>query len=127
MRSRIACDRATEFAPGASKITMAAASSLLSRERTEYVLAPSSTRATSFSRVSSVPSALRTISPKASGEFSRPWALMEICRAEPAGVGGPPMLPAETSTFCSRIALTMSLADRFRAAAAAGSIHTRIA
>ena len=40
--------------------------------------------------------------------------MTEICSTEPSGVGGLPMLPAETSTFCSRIALTMSLADRPR-------------
>ena len=73
------------------------------------------------------PSAFSTISPKASGEASRPWALIEICITEPSGVGGLPMLPAETWTFCSRIEAMMSEAESERAAARSGSIQTRIA
>jgi hypothetical protein len=53
--------------------------------------------------------------------------LTEICITAPSGVGGLPMLPAETSTFCSRIAATMSRAESERAAAFSGSIHTRMA
>ena len=49
--------------------------------------------------------------------------LSDIARAKPQGR----VLPAETWTFCSRIALTMSLADRPRAEARSGSIQTRIA
>jgi hypothetical protein len=65
--------------------------------------------------------------PKASGEARRPCALMETCSAEPSGVGGPPSAPAETCTFCSRMAPTMSAAESERAAARSGSIQTRIA
>ena len=53
--------------------------------------------------------------------------MIETCSTEPFGVGGLPMLPAETSTFCSRIAAMMSEADSERAAARSGSIQMRIA
>ena len=64
---------------------------------------------------------------KASGDARRPCALIDTWSTEPAGVGGPPIAPAETSTFCSRLAATMSVADSERAAARSGSIQTRIA
>ena len=74
-----------------------------------------------------MPSVFSTMSPKASGESSRPRALIGICTDAPSGVGGPPREPAETSMFCSRMASTISPAVSSREAARAGSIQMRMA
>ncbi len=58
---------------------------------------------------------------------SRPCVLIESSNSVPLGDGGAPTLPAATCAFCSRMAATMSLVVRLRAASLAGSSQMRMA
>ena len=115
------------FDPGAWKITTATAGWLLSSERNAYSEAPSSMRATSRRRVIwlFVP-VFRTMSPNSSSVTSRPSAWIESVKSRAPGCGGAPIAPAETCTFCSRIARTISPAVIARAATWSGSSQMRI-
>ena len=116
------------LAPGASKIGIATARWLSLRERSEYSAAPSSTRAMSRTRVSSpVGPALTMMSANSSTVDSRPCALIETWKSAGRPWGGAPMEPADTWTFCSRMARSTSPAAMPRAAARSGSSQTRIA
>ena len=85
-------------------------------------------RATSESLVTAPPgAALTTMSPNSCSVVSRPLALIGSSKSAPVGEGEAPITPAATSAFCSRIALTMSLAERLRAATLSGSSQMRIA
>jgi len=66
------------------------------------------------------------MSPNSCSLFSRPWALIRV-RKRLSGSGSAPSWPAETCTFCSRIARTTSLAVRPREATLPGSSQARMA
>jgi hypothetical protein len=84
-------------------------------------------RATSRKRVI-CPSAcaLRTTAPNSSGVSSRPLVTTASWNRLSGGCGDWPNSPAATSTFCRRMAATMSLAVRLRAEAWLGSIQIRM-
>jgi hypothetical protein len=106
---------------------MATADLLSSSERSAYSEAPSSMRAMSRKRViSPLAPVLTTISPNSSSLCKRPWALMESWRSSPGNPGEAPTTPAAACTFCARISLTTSLAERPRSAAFCGSSQTRM-
>ena len=70
---------------------------------------------------------LMTTRPNSSGVFSRPWTWIGSWKAEAlVAKGGWPIEPAAAWTFWARSAATISVADRLRAAALAGSIQTRM-
>ncbi len=114
------------FEPGRWKIGRATAGWLLSKERRAYWLEPSSMRAMSFRRVISPSSAARTtMFSNSSSSTSRPWVLIDNWKSVAPGAGGAPRAPAATWRFCSRMALTTSLAVRLREATLFGSSQTR--
>ena len=61
-----------------------------------------------------------------SGSFSRPSVVTVNWKSCDVGVGGWPMRPAATWTFCSRIAARTSSVVRFRALSFSGSSQIRI-
>ncbi|MDQ1092902.1 hypothetical protein QE400_002315 [Xanthomonas sacchari] len=69
---------------------------------------------------------MSTMSPNSCSVRRRPWALIRV-RNLLSGIGSAPSWPAETCTFCSRIAATTSLAVSPRAATRSGSSQARIA
>ncbi|MNN51364.1 hypothetical protein D3C81_1659950 [compost metagenome] len=112
--------------PGRWKIGMATAGWLSSSERRAYWLEPSSTRAMSFRRVISPSGPLRMMMFSNSSSLTRrPWVLIDSWKLVAFGAGGAPRAPAATWRFCSRIALTTSVAVRLREATLFGSSHTR--
>ena len=128
MVRRTRSDTSSALAPGDWKIGMATAGLLSSSERRPYSDAASSMRATSPRRVMP-PSGddFRMMSANSASVFSRPCALIDSCSGTSRALGEPPMTPAATCTFCSRIARTASLAVRPRCATFCGSSHTRMA
>ena len=60
------------------------------------------------------------MSPNSSSVTRRPCALIDTRNSEASGVGGAPSWPADTCTFCSRTACTMSPAVSPRAASLVG-------
>ncbi|MNP29230.1 hypothetical protein D3C76_1222450 [compost metagenome] len=112
--------------PGRWKIGMATASWLLSKARKAYWLDPSSTRAISLRRVISPFGPLRMITfSNSCSVTSRPWELIDIWKWVAFGAGGEPSAPAATWRFCSRTALTTSVAVRLREAVLSGSSQIR--
>ncbi len=69
---------------------------------------------------------LRMILPNCSGAIKRPSALMVNWKFCPGGTGSWPIWPAATWMFCSRNALTTSLALMLRVASSSGSSQARI-
>ena len=113
--------------PGAWKIGTATAGLLSSSERSAYSDAPSSMRATSRRCVTSpLAPDLMTMSPNSSSVCRRPRALTESCRSRLGSPGDAPTTPAAACTFCARISLTTSLADRPSSATFCGSSQTRM-
>ena len=85
-------------------------------------------RATSDRRVTAPSGAvLRMMRPNSSAVVRRPRAFTENCMGTSPWVGDAPMMPAATWTFCSRMALTTSMAVRPRWATRLGSSQTRMA
>ncbi|MCY1382573.1 hypothetical protein D9M69_706070 [compost metagenome] len=112
--------------PGRWKIGIATAGWLSSSERRAYWLEPSSTRAMSFRRVISPLAPERMMMFSNSSSFTRrPWVLIDSWKAWALGAGGAPSAPAATWRFCSRIAVTTSVAVRLREAVLFGSSQTR--
>ena len=60
-----------------------------------------------------------------SSSTRRPWVLMASWKLVLPGAGGAPRAPAATWRFCSRMAVTTSLAVRPREATLSGSSQTR--
>ncbi|MCY1534615.1 hypothetical protein D9M68_699930 [compost metagenome] len=126
MRSRTASEISMALEPGRWNTGMATAGWLFSSERRAYWFEPSSTRAMSFRRVISPSSAERMMMfSNSSSVTRRPWVLIESWKLLPASDGGAPRAPAATWRFCSRMALTTSVAVRLREATLFGSSHTR--
>ncbi len=112
--------------PGRWKIGRATAGWLLSSERSAYWLEPSSTRAMSLRRVISPSSAARTtMFSNSSSVTRRPWVLTDSWKLLALGAGGAPSWPAATCRFCSRMAVTTSVAVTLRDAVLFGSSQTR--
>ena len=127
MDARTPSEIAIALEPGVAKIRMATASLLSSSDRSAYVAAPSSTRATSRSLVTAPSSVVLTMmSPNSSSVCRRPCALTDSWNSTSLEDGEPPITPAAAWTFCSWTAFKMSLADSPRSATFCGSSQTRI-
>ncbi|MCY1422235.1 hypothetical protein D3C76_1008990 [compost metagenome] len=124
--SRTSLEISMALEPGRWKIGMATAGWLLSNERKAYWLEPSSTRAISFKRVISplAPERMMMFS-NSSSLTRRPWVLTDSWKLVAPGAGGAPSWPAATWRFCSRMAVTTSVAVRLREATLFGSSQTR--
>ncbi|CRQ74595.1 hypothetical protein PAERUG_P45_London_17_VIM_2_12_12_04137 [Pseudomonas aeruginosa] len=124
--SRTRLEISMAFEPGRWKIGIATAGLLFSSERRAYWLEPSSTRAMSRRRVISplAPARMMMFS-NSSSVTRRPWVLIDNWKLVSLGAGGAPRVPAATWRFCSRMALTTSVAVRLREATLFGSSQTR--
>eukprot|EP00659_Diplonema_papillatum_P012695 gene12695-biopygen12748 len=124
--ARTSLEMSIALEPGRWKIGIATAGWLSINERRAYWLEPSSTRAMSFKRViSPLAPARMTIFSNSSSVTSRPWVLTDSWKLVSFGAGCAPKAPAATWRFCSRMAVTTSVAVRLREAVLFGSSHTR--
>ncbi len=127
--ARTASESASAFEPGAWNTAIAAASLLLSRLRSEYVPAESSTRPRSRTRMRPpVAVSERTMmSANSSSVDRRPRVFTASWNSVPLGAGEAPTVPAATCAFCSRMAAMTSAVVMLRAASLPGSSQMRIA
>ena len=130
---RTALPTSRALVPGNWKMASATAGRPLEVADWSYLLAPSSSRAKSFSRSTwgdTSPGcellARTMISPNSSGVERRPKALRVSCVCWPAGAGCWPSCPNEMATFCAFTALETSPAEMLWAAMRCGSSQARI-
>jgi hypothetical protein len=128
IRSFTASATASAFAPGVSWTAIPAAGSPFISTSKPYVCAPSSTRATSPSRITEPSgSARRMTLANCSGVVNRLWVRMVALSSLPSASGRSPSEPPLDWLFCSCTACSASEGDRLYAASFAGSSQIRIA